>query len=154
LDAKVLYWTGALVNMGAVVVCTIIGARQIRMGNPRLHRRLMLVAAVLVCGFVLSYVLKLQFLGREDLSTWSFTAINILRFHETCVLTMLVGGGLSLLWGARLRATRSFSLDAADPSAAPGLVKRHHWAGRVAIAGAVLGFFSAMLVLAGMYSRL
>jgi uncharacterized membrane protein YozB (DUF420 family) len=153
MDAKLLYWTGALINMGAVAGCALVGARQIGAGNPRLHRRLMSIAALLVCGFVVSYGFKLHFLGREDLSIWSATAIWVLRVHEVCVAGMLIGGGLSLFWSRQLRRTRSFSLDAADPLPAPGLVERHRWAGRVAIGAAVLGFLSAILVLAGMFSR-
>lgn len=153
MDPKVLYWTFAFSNMGLVVGLGLYGASQLKAGNPRRHRAMMITATCLVVGFVISYACKLYFLGREDLSVWSNLAIWVLRFHETCVLTMVVGGGLGLRWGKQLRATRSFSLNPEDPLAENLLVQRHRRAGQVALAGASLGFVSAGFVLAGMYLR-
>lgn len=154
MDPKVIYWTFAFINMGLVVASAFYGAGQIRAGNPSRHRVMMITATCLVLGFLISYGLKLYFLGREDLSLWSSSAVWTLRFHESCVLAMVVGGGLGLYWGNQLRATRAFSLDPADPQADDVTVQRHHRAGRVALGGAVLGFISAGFVLAGMYARM
>jgi len=154
LDPKVLYWTGAFVNMGFVVGLALTGMAQPKAGFPRRHRALMISASCLVVGFVVSYAFKLHFLGREDLSVWSSTAISILRFHEMCVLTMILAGGLALHWGRQLRATRSFTRDRADEPADEVLRRRHVRAGQATLGGAVLGFVSAGFVLAGMYARL
>ena len=154
VDPKVIYWTCAFINMGLVVGSVLYGLAQLKAGKPSRHRAMMITATCLVLGFIVSYGLKLYFLGREDLSVWSNTAVWVLRFHETCVFSMVVGGGLGLRWGQQLRVTRSYSLDAADPVADAVIVRRHHRAGKVVITSAGLGFVSAGFVLAGMYSRM
>lgn len=154
MDPKIIYWTFAFLNMGLVVGAGFYGIAQLRAGNPGRHRAMMIVATCLVLGFIISYVFKLYFLGREDLSVWSRSAVWVLRFHETCVLSMVVGGGLGLRWSKQLRRTRSFSLNSADPMADSTIVHRHHRAGQVALTGASLGFISAGIVLAGMYARM
>ena len=154
VDPKVLFWTGAFINMGVVVGLAIYGVNQVKAGSPSRHRMMMIGASLLVVGFILAYVLKLEFLGREDLSVWSQAAIWTLRFHETCVLVMVVCGVLALRWGSLLRGTRSFTLNPSDPMADANLVLRHRRAGRSAIVAAVLGFVSSGFVLVGMYSRL
>ena len=154
VDPKVLFWTGAFINMNVVVGLAIFGVNQLRGGYPARHRSLMITASLLVVGFVLAYVLKLVFLGREDLSVWSQAAVWILRFHETCVLTMVMGGALALRWGSQLSATRSFTLNPDDPEADPALVNRHRRAGWTAVTGGVLGLLSSGVVLLGMYARL
>jgi hypothetical protein len=154
MDPKFVYWTFAFINMGLVVGAAFYGLAQLRVGKPSRHRTMMIVATCLVFGFVVSYGLKLFFLGREDLLVWSNAAIWVLRFHETCVLSMVIGGGLGLHWGRQLRETRSFSLASADPLPDSALVLKHHRAGQVALAGASLGFVSAGLVLVGMYARM
>ncbi len=154
MDAKVLYWTGALINMAVVVGFAIAGILQVRAGRPRRHFAFMSISASLVVAFVVSYGLKLIFLGREDLSQWSTAAVRILRFHECCILVMVVCGILSIVWGRRLRKTRSFSLDPSTEPAAESLVRRHRLAGRVTSVAAVSGLISAGFVLAGMYARL
>jgi uncharacterized membrane protein YozB (DUF420 family) len=153
LDAKLLYWTGALLNMGAVVGLVVTGARQAKAGELASHRRRMLAAGALVMAFLASYVLKVIFLGREDFATWSPTAVWTLRFHECCVLVMVVAGTFGVYWGQQLRATRRFSLSQSDPEAPIALVRRHRRAGSTVLWGAILGFLSACLVLAGMASR-
>ena len=92
MDPKVLFWTGALVNMALIVTLALFGVRARRRGDIAQHRRLMLSGAGLVGFFLTSYVFKLTFLGREDMSLWSPYAVWVLRFHETCVLVMLVAG--------------------------------------------------------------
>jgi uncharacterized membrane protein YozB (DUF420 family) len=154
MEAKVFYWTGAFVNMGFVVGLALAGMAQLKAGRPKRHRLMMISAALLVVGFVVSYGFKLHFLGREDLTVWSSSAIWTLRFHETCVLVMIVAGCLGLNWGRQLRKTRSFSHSPDDPLATDGLRARHIRAGRAALGGAVFGFISSGFVLAGMYARL
>ncbi len=154
MDARVLYWTFAFVNMGFVVGFALRAIAQLRAGNSSRHRAMMIASTGLVLGFIVSYAFKLQWLGREDLTTWSSTAVSILRFHETCVLAMVVAGGLGLYWGRQLRATRSFSSNPQDPLPQSSLVRYHRRSGQVALVGATLGFISAGFVLAGMYLRL
>lgn len=154
MDPKTLYWTFAFINMGCVVGLGLYGRAQQKAGNAKRHAIMMIAASCLVVGFLFSYGLKLAFLGREDLTLWTHAALNTLRFHETCVLVMVVGGGLAIRWGRALRKTRSYTLNPDDPSASESLVSRHHRAGQVALVGAALGFISSGFVLAGMYARL
>ncbi len=152
MDPKVLYWTGALLNMAAMFGFMLVGVRHIRRGRVAEHRRALLIAAALVIAFILSYGLKLSFLGREDLSLWSPVAIWTLRFHETCVLGMLVSGGLALRRGWVLSHTRALLEGGPDPL--PAQLQRHRRVGRFAILSAGLALLSAGGVLIGMYSRL
>jgi uncharacterized membrane protein YozB (DUF420 family) len=153
VDAKVAYWTLAFANMTAIAALAVAGVRSARRGELARHARAMRAAALLVALFLLSYVAKLALLGREALDAWSPAALGVLRFHELCVLVMLLAGSLALGLGTRFRATRAVSGSAADPPAPPRRVRVHRLAGRAALAGALLGAASAALVLAGMYAR-
>ena len=113
----------------------------------------MLTAAALVVLFVVSYVVKLAVLGREDLTTWGVLSIWVLRIHELCVLTMVVGGTVALSRALRLRRSRNFTRRPEDPPAPARSVRWHRGAGRTAACAAALGFALAACVLAGMYRR-
>jgi len=146
VDPKLLYWTGALLNMVLVVVLAVSGVASVRRGDVARHRRRMLAASVLVGAFVLSYALKVAVLGREPIATWSPAAIWTLRVHELCVLVMLVGGAGAGLGAFRMRAA---------PLAAEhaGVRAAHRRAGRAAVIAAGAGLVTAGVVLAGMYGR-
>lgn len=154
LDPKVLYWTGALANMLLIAVFAARGVLQVKRGDVVGHRRSMLVCTVLVVAFLVSYAGKVALLGREALSTWGGFYVNVLRFHETCVLVMVVGGGIALQRAYAMRGTRSRTRIASDPATAPGTAKMHRVAGRTAVGGLVLALLSAGVVLFGMYARL
>ncbi len=153
MDAKVLYWTGALINLLAIVGLTARGVFQIRRGEVVKHRRSMLTAGSLVLAFLFSYVLKLLFLGRENLAVWSGFDRGMLRFHELCVFTMLIAGGLALNRAWRMRDTRNVTRSPEDEHAPAAVVKLHRRAGWSGVVGAVLGFLTAAVVLLGMYQR-
>ncbi|MGH0036644.1 MAG: DUF420 domain-containing protein [Myxococcota bacterium] len=153
MDAKTWFWTGALLNMALMAGFAIAGVRQARAGEVARHRRSMLAACALVLVFVGSYLVKLAVLGREDFSAWSPAAINTLRFHETCVLAMLLGGGVALQRARRMRHSRQVLGDPAAPPAPPRVLRAHRLAGRVAVVGALAGLVSAAFVLAGMIGR-
>jgi uncharacterized membrane protein YozB (DUF420 family) len=153
LDPKVLYWTGAFVNLVVIAALAVRGVRLARAGDYARHARSMRAAAILVGAFLLSYTLKLAVLGREEPGTWGVSAVWILRVHELCVLVMLLGGIGALVLSRRLRGTVLFTRAAGDPAAPPALAKRHRVFGRSAVIGALLGAASAALVLTGMYAR-
>jgi len=153
VDAKLLFWTGALLNMGAVVGLGAHAIRLVRRGEVQRHRRAMLGASVLVVGFVVAYILKVAFLGGEDLDTWSSAARGVLYFHETCVAAMLVGGAIAGQRAWKFRNTRRVTREAAHPPAPAGVFRLHRIAGRAALIAAVLGVLSATVMLGGMYSR-
>jgi uncharacterized membrane protein YozB (DUF420 family) len=151
LDAKLLYWTGALLNLGVILACVGVGVRRVRRDDVAGHRRLMLAAAVLVGLFFASYALKLAWLGREDRSLWTGLDYVVLYVHELCVAAMLLGGALAgfRAWRFRDRLGPGFER---PEGALPGAAL-HRAAGRVAAIGAALGFLTAAGVLAGMFAR-
>ena len=153
MDPKLFFWTGALVNMAVIVGLAFAGVHARRHADIPQHRRLMLSCAGLVGFFLLSYVFKLVFLGREDMSVWSPYAVWVLRFHETCVLLMLLAGFFAARRGVALAGTRNVTLDPADPVASPERARGHRNAGMLAVVAAVLGLLSAAVVLFDMYQR-
>lgn len=144
MDVKLVFWTYALVLMAAMVAFGFRGWRQIRRGRVDAHRRSMNVSIMLFFTFILSYLLKLRFLGREVFSTWSQVDLTILRIHETFVLIMFLAG-----LTARLQARYLVPRDTERP-AAP---RRHRLAGRVAVVSGAFALVTACLVLVGMYGR-
>ena len=119
----------------------------------------MLTAVWLAALFLASYPFKLAFLGREALETWGRDFVYVLRFHEACILAMLLSGGLAATLARRLRlAVRFADPHRADPEPATtrGLargVRLHRRAGWTAVIFASLGVMSAAYVLFGMYQR-
>lgn len=151
-DPKVLYWTGALVNFFAVVVFALLGVRRIRAGAVRAHRRFMVTAASLVGLFLVSYLLKVSFLGKEDLSLWSAGRVTVLYLHETCILIMLLAGATAGTHAYRFR--RSLPADSILPPGAAGRRERrwHRRAGWTAVVASALALVTAGFVLMGMYT--
>ena len=154
MDPKVLYWTAALVDLALVVLIAARGVAQVRRGEVARHRRSMQTCAALIGAFLLSYVVKLALLGREDLATWAPFYVHTLRFHETCVLAMLVAGALAFALARRMRGSRNVTRDASDPPADPKTLRWHRRAGWTGVVSAVAGLSSAAIVLFGMYARL
>jgi hypothetical protein len=153
MDPRLAYWTFALLDLGAVVGFAIAGISALRRGDVPRHHRRMLTAAALVGLFLLSYVVKLAVLGREDRASWEPFSIWMLRIHELCVFTMLVAGGIAGTRALRLRRTRNATRDPRDPPAPANLVRWHRGAGKTAVCAAALALGFAGLVLAGMYRR-
>ena len=152
MDPKLIFWTAALVNFSLVVACAAAGWWSIRQRHLKRHKRLMHTAAALVGLFLAGYVLKVIFLGKENLELWSRADVWWLRIHETIVLIMLVAGVT-----ARVLARRFRHGGRLDPwRSAAGLERaraRHRWAGRTAVVASLLACLTAAIVLAGMYAR-
>jgi len=153
MDARLAYWSLALLNMCGVVGFAAVGIRAVRRGDTARHRRCMLTAASLVVLFVVSYVVKLAVIGREDLASWGALSIWVLRVHELCVFTMVGAGSIAVSRSLRLRRSRNFTHAPADPLAPATSVRWHRGAGRTAAYAAAAGLALAACVLAGMYRR-
>ncbi len=153
MDSKLVFWTAATLNMALLWTFAAFGVRRVRAGATSSHRRAMLVSAALVIAFVVSYGFKLMLLGREDLSVWTPAAVWTLRFHELCVFTMLISGGVALRRGLALARTRALRSDEDAPEPLPGDLHRHRRAGRIAVVAGGLGLLSACAVLRSMYER-
>ena len=148
MDPKVAYWTGAWLNMLAIVGLAALGVRNARRGDYAQHRRCMLGAVSLVSLFLVSYVVKLIVLGREQLELWPRSDVYVLRFHELCVATLVLGSGYALALALR----RGMPVAAGDRRERTHLW--HRRAGRAAVAGMALGLLAAAGVLWGIYARL
>jgi len=153
LDAKLWFWTLALVNMAAVVALATRGVRAIRRNDVAVHRRSMTVAAALVALFLGSYVAKRSVLGSEDLAVWSVAARINLYVHESFVFTLLIAGATALVLGRRLARTRRVSGRAEDPAPTAAQLRRHRRFGWVAVTTSALGLLTAYGILAGMFER-
>ena len=152
MDAKLLYWTGALVNLGVVVLLAADGVRRIRRGEVRAHRRRMLAAGALVGLFLGSYLVKVAALGKEDRSAWSGLDYGVLYVHESCIAVMLLCGAYAGFRAFRFR--RALPPGDLPPAARRAADRRgHRRAGWGAVVGAVLAFVTAAGVLVGMYGR-
>ncbi len=153
MTPNLLYWTAALANLGVIVACGTRGVRAIRRGEVRTHRRMMLASSGLVALFLVSYLAKVAWLGKEDRSAWTALDHAILYTHETCIAVMLLAGGYALFralrFQARLRPSWSIPPGA---DALPG--REHHVrAGKIAGWTGALAFVTAIGVWAGMLLR-
>jgi uncharacterized membrane protein YozB (DUF420 family) len=152
LDPKVTYWTGALANMVVAFAVAAFGASRIRRAEIATHQRSMKIAVMLVLLFVVSYGLKLWFLGRERLDLWEPRFVQMLRFHETCIAVMLVAGARALYLGTTRRLADSPAHD--QLAARARSARSHRRAGWTALVACGLGALTAGYVLYGMYARL
>ena len=153
MDPKVIFWTGALALMAAVVVAALVGVLRRRRGDVAGHRRAMLAACALVGVFLVAYLGKVFVLGHEQLSQWSPRDRLVLRIHEVFIAAMLAGGAVAGSRARRLRLTRNATLDPGDSPAPHGLARWHRRAGWVAVLAAAGGWITALLLLIGMYQR-
>lgn len=153
MDPKLFFWTCALAVLGMLCGTALFGVRHARRGEIARHKRAMKIATLLVIVFVASYLLKVLFLGREEMSVWSTLDVWILRIHELFVLQMLVGGSIAWIQARKLIHTRLVTHDPKDPAPDPKTVRVHRLAGRTAVAGSVFAFLFAIGILAGMCRR-
>ena len=152
MDPKVTYWTGAFLNMVLALGIAVFGASRIRRAEVARHARAMKTAVTLVALFLLSYALKVWLLGREALSLWEPRYVTVLRFHELCVFTMVVAGGVAFALALRHHLADT---PAANMLAARARIARiHRAAGWTALVACGVGAVTAGVVLYGMYQRL
>jgi putative membrane protein len=150
---NLVYWTAALANLAVIVGCGSRGVRAIRRGEVRTHRRMMLVSTALVALFLVSYLLKVAWLGKEDRSAWTALDHAILYTHEMCIAAMLVAGGIALFRALRFQAQLlpGWSIPLGRDALPGG--EQHRRAGRIAVWSGVLAFVTAIGVWAGMLLR-
>lgn len=146
-----MFWTWAFANTALIVACCFEGLARIRASRGQAHRRIMQLASALVVVFLLSYLVKVGILGREDRSLWSRFDLVTLYIHELCVSVMLLAGGVAVARARRFGEVH----DAAPvaPEAAPGDLRVHRIAGKVVVVSSVLALLTAGIVLVGMYLR-
>jgi uncharacterized membrane protein YozB (DUF420 family) len=153
MDPKLVYWTAALVDLGAVVGFALRGWRLARRRDFQAHRRSMLIACGLVAAFLVSYLLKVALLGREQLALWDARHVRALHVHESFVMLMLVCGVGALIQARRLGLPRGPGSPALEPARLARGLRLHRGLGRAGIAAAAGAFLTASYVLWGMYER-
>jgi len=154
MDAKLAFWTTALINFCAITALVALGIRSIRRGQLSRHRRCMKTAAGLVFGFLAVYPIKLLWLGAERLVEWSRTDVLVLRIHEVCVFAMLAGGAIAWIQSRKMdRSRNQWTRLPSTPLASGRILRRHRRAGWIAAIGAGLALLTAAMVLAGMVER-
>lgn len=149
MEPRLLFWTLALADLTAVLLLALLGLRHIRRGAWRSHRRCMIGAGCLIGFFLLAYLLKVQWLGHEELGAWSEGLVLVLRIHEVGIAAMLSGGTYA---GWRAFRFRQSLPEGPQLPAAAFASPPHRWAGRVAVAGTALAWATAVLLLVGMPS--
>jgi uncharacterized membrane protein YozB (DUF420 family) len=153
MNPNLIFWTAAILDLMAVCVIAIRGVRCARRGEIARHRQSMKIASLLIGAFLVSYLLKVLLLGREDLSVWTPLDVWVLRIHELFVAQMLLGGSVAWIQGRKLISTRLVTHDPTDPAPDPRTLRIHKIAGRTAVIGAVLAFVMAIGILVGMFLR-
>ena len=121
MNANLIFWCFALLDLGAVVTCIALGVARVRAGDIAAHRRSMLAAVTLVGVFLISYLVKLALLGREDRGGWTSGELTVLYVHELFVAAMLLGGGLVL----KLRPPVAEKVSRHFPPRVPALIVVH-----------------------------
>lgn len=155
MDPKVVFWTGAWLNMLVAVLLVTSAVRAVRRDEVLVHRRRMLIAGSLVVLFLVGYGAKLRLLGREQLYLWDPFYVWTLRFHELCVLLWLVGGATAvfLAWRLRLAQAPDGSHSAYDLPVVVARLRLHRRAGKTAWYASWLALISSGVVLYGMLAR-
>lgn len=150
MTPRTWFWLYAFALTAAIIAVAAIGVRHARKGNYQTHRARMNAVCWMVLVFVLSYVLKVAFLGKEDLDTWETGYVVTLRVHESFIAIMLVCGGYTRLLAHRFRR----SLDATRiQSEFAAMRRRHRLLGRVAIVAAIAAMATATALIVGMMQR-
>jgi uncharacterized membrane protein YozB (DUF420 family) len=125
--------------------------RRVRSGNVTGHRRMMRTSTALVGLFLVSYVVKVLLIGREDRSTWDDASLWMLYVHEFCIALMILAAGAGLSRARRFGRLRDG--DVLAPEARARDRRIHRIAGRVALVASAAALLTAGGVLAGMFAR-
>jgi hypothetical protein len=112
----------------------------------------MMRASVALVGlFLVSYVVKVLLIGREDRSSWADASLWMLYVHESCIALMIASAGVGLSRVRRFGELRDG--DEPAPGASAGDRRIHRIAGRVAVGAGIAALLTAGGVLAGMIAR-
>ena len=115
MDPKLAFWTFAWLDLGVVLACAALGVRAIRRRQVRTHRRYLVAAASLVVAFLVAYVFKVAFLGRESLAAWSALDRGVLYSHKQFAIIRMQRGNSWLangIWRKRVTARIAIWFDA------------------------------------------
>jgi len=142
MTANLAYWLFAYVLMSVTLVIAFRGVVHARARRFEAHMKAMVLACNILLFFVLTYVLKVFVLGREDKTDWTMLDLVILRVHESFIAIMLITGTRARLLARKLKGR----LD--NPLEADRAIRRSHaLAGKIALGAAVCALGTATGVL-------
>ena len=144
------FWVYAYGLMTVAMILAFRAVTKIRKGDMRGHMRLMILANRLILFFVLSYLFKMIFLGREQKSDWSQFRLIVLYIHESLIGLMLISACYTRFLAHRFRE-RMFETPVSEADSA--LRRRHKRAGKWTLLFAVCALFTASMVLYGMFTH-
>ncbi len=150
MTPRLIFWLYAMVLTCGIIGCAFVGISHARNGRYQLHRLWMNASSWIIVGFVGSYILKVIFLGKEDLQTWDSFYVVTLRIHEFFIAVMLGCGGFARYLAHQFRHT----LDETQLST-HWRKKRdtHKKLGKLSIYGACAALITACALIVGMLQR-
>jgi len=152
MNANLAFWVYAYALTTAAIVIGLRGAWLARKKELVRHRKHMNLACNLILFFVVSYLFKVLFLGREDKSDWSAFHFTVLIIHEGFIFLMLIAGGSARWLAFKFRDTVP-QPTAELPEPLQRMRRRHAWLGKATLALALLAVITASVVLQGMFAR-
>lgn len=150
MTPKLLFWLYAFLLTCTIMVAATKGIASARRGAYDQHRIWMNRAGSLIVAFVLSYVLKVIFLGKEDLDTWANVYVVILRIHESFIGLMLICGGYARLLARKFQHTIN---DHPLNDRWQRMRRRHAILGKISVAAAAAALLTASGLIIGMLQR-
>lgn len=147
---NLIFWFYAYGLTFVALFLAYTGVAAVRKGDLARHRALLNMACSLIIFFVISYVFKMVFLGREDKSEWDVIYKIVLYIHEALIATMLVTGA----WARWLAFKFRDSLFAQQlPTEHEAMRQKHRTLGLWCIYSATLALLTASVILYGMVQR-
>ena len=150
MNVNLAFWVFAYALTLLSIIIAFSGVGAAKKGDFETHRKRMTLACNLILFFVLSYVVKMFALGREDKSQWTTIYLVVLYIHETLIGGMLVSGTISRVLAYKFRDSLS------GDTVSPLDIKRrktHARAGKMCIMFAISALITAAVVLYGMFVR-
>jgi hypothetical protein len=103
VNPKLVYWTIALANLAVIVVWRARRARGPARRGAHAPAHDARVGA-LVGLFLVSYLAKVAWLGKEDRSGWTASTTRCSASTRLCIAAMLCAGGIALYRALRFQA--------------------------------------------------
>ena len=150
MNANLMFWFYAYALTTTAMALALVAVSKIRKGEIQAHQKLMNTAITLILFFVLSYLVKMLALGREDKSAWHGFYLITLYIHESFIFLMLFFGG----WARYLAAKFKPSLTQDQPS--PLDLRRrakHRKIGTLCLSVTGCALVTAAVLLYGMVQR-
>jgi uncharacterized membrane protein YozB (DUF420 family) len=147
---NLIFWFYAYGLTMLALLLAFLGISAVRKGNIKRHHQFLNFACNLIVFFVISYVFKMIFLGREDKSDWGMYYKTVLYIHEALIATMLITGIRGRWLAFKFRDT----LYQGEVTEAQAKMRRQHrLMGKWCVYSATFALITASVILYGMVQR-